>query len=75
MNMTRIQLQEKEKRRRNAGRGRKCGKGTMPQVYNILKEPVQEAPQQTWFGGLRARIKALWQRGAPATRKHQAPGS
>jgi len=51
-----IQVMEKAKRRRNADRGRKCAKGTIPQVYNMVKAPVQE----TRVIGLGNRLKALW---------------
>ncbi len=57
---SKIQAQERAKRRRNSARGRKCAEGTIPQVYGFSKETVQEAPRQTWFDRLRARIKTLF---------------
>jgi len=53
-----IQVQEKAKRRRNAARGRKCDKGTIPQVRNLVKESAPK--KESWFDRLRSRIKALW---------------
>ena len=63
-----IQLQEKAKRRRNAGRGRRCAKGTIPENYNLAKAPIQE--EGTWFDTLRARLKALWQKLPWANSQH-----
>lgn len=58
--LNKIQLQEKAKRRRNAVRGRKCAKGTTPQVYSHPETIVRKTKAPTWFDRLRARFKTLW---------------
>ena len=69
---SKIQSQEKAKRRRNAIRGRECAKGTIPQYYRAKAE---KALRETWFDRLRARIKSLWQRYIRKESQNQAPRS
>ena len=71
---SKIQLQERAKRRRNAARGRECAKGTIPEIYNLAKGEVEEK-RVGWFVRLRARITALWQKVTRKGNQHQARGS
>lgn len=55
---SKIQFQEKAKRRRNATRGMRCAKGTIPQVY---ENPQKIAPKagawKAWLEILRGLLR------------------
>ncbi|KKN16886.1 hypothetical protein LCGC14_0971480 [marine sediment metagenome] len=53
---SKIQVHEKAKRRRNATRGMRCAKGTIPQVPHQEIAPEAGA-RETWFDKLRGLLR------------------